>query len=135
MMLFTSYLSCEVLRILRFGLVGAAGFVMDAALLLLILEGSSINPLAARFVSAPTAILLTFALNRHWSFADLNQKTILRSLLSYIMVQGFGLLVNLGLYWALLSIAAPVLALAVASVAVMAINYLGSRYWAFVVRR
>jgi putative flippase GtrA len=131
-MSFTSYLPRELLRVLRFGVVGAAGFVADAGILSFLVEGLHGNPIASRLISAPAAIVLTFALNRHWSFSDLEQPSIVRSFASYLSVQGFGFFLNLVLYALLLSIVPnPVAALAVASVVVMVLNYLGARFWAF----
>jgi putative flippase GtrA len=131
-MSFTGYMPRELLRVLRFGVVGAAGFAADAAILVLVIERLNGNPIEARIVSAPIAIFLTFALNRSWSFADLKQLSIIRAFASYISVQGFGFLLNLLLYSLVIVIVpSPVAALAVSSVSVMTLNYLGARFWAF----
>ena len=122
----------DIGRILRFGVVGTAGFIADAALLLLLIDRFGANPIAARFVSAPVAIVLTFALNRAWSFSDLTQPSVFRSFVSYLSVQGVGFLVNLLVYSLVVWIAPmPATALAFASAVAMVLNYLGSRYWAF----
>jgi putative flippase GtrA len=131
-MLLTGYLSRELLRVMRFGAVGAAGFAADAAILVLMIERLNGNPIEARMISAPVAIFLTFALNRSWSFADLKQHSIVRSFASYISVQGFGFLLNLLLYSLVIAIIrSPLAALAISSVSVMTLNYLGARFWAF----
>ena len=131
-MSFTGYVPRELLRVLRFGVVGAAGFAADAAILASVVEWLHGNPIAARLISAPAAIVLTFALNRRWSFSDLEQPSIVRSFASYLSVQGFGFFLNLLLYALVLAIVpSPVAALAVSSVAVMVLNYLGARFWAF----
>jgi putative flippase GtrA len=128
----TSYLSRELLRVLRFGAVGAAGFAADATILVLVIERLHGNPIGARIISAPIAIFLTFALNRIWSFADLEPPSIARSFALYISVQGFGLVVNLLLYaLVILIVPRPVAALAVSSAVVMTLNYFGARFWAF----
>jgi putative flippase GtrA len=122
----------DIGRILRFGVVGSAGFVADAAILLLLINWFGANPIAARLVSAPIAILLTFALNRAWSFSDLTQPSMFRSFVSYLSVQGVGFLVNLPVYSLAVSIVPkPAAALAFSSAVAMVLNYLGSRYWAF----
>jgi putative flippase GtrA len=122
----------DIGRILRFGVVGSAGFIADAAILLLLINWFGANPIAARLVSAPIAILLTFTLNRAWSFSDLTQPSLFRSFVSYLSVQGVGFLLNLLVYSLAVSIAAkPAAALAFASAVAMVLNYLGSRYWAF----
>src|SRR5215470_12907840 len=88
----------DIGRILRFGVVGSAGFIADAAILVLLTSRFGVDPIAARFVSAPIAILFTFVLNRTWSFSDLTQPSIFRSFVSYLSVQGVGFLVNLLVY-------------------------------------
>jgi putative flippase GtrA len=131
-MSFTAYVPSELLRVLRFGIAGTAGFAADAAILVLVIQQLHGGPIEARMISAPVAILLTFVLNRIWSFTDLEQPSIARSFGSYISVQGFGLLLNLLIYSLVIAIVrSPVAALAVSSVSAMTLNYLGVRFWAF----
>lgn len=119
-------------RILRFVAVGSAGFVADATILLWLVERFNADHIGARLISAPAAILLTFALNRHWSFRDIDQPSLVRSFASYLSVQSFGFALNLLAYsLMLLTVSMPAVALVVASIVAMVLNYLGSRYWAF----
>ncbi len=122
----------ESIRILRFGVVGLAGFLVDAAVLALMVHGLHANPILGRAVSAPVAILLTFVCNRYWSFASLNRRAIGAAFASYVSTQGAGLLCNLAVYSAaLLVVPGPLTALAIASATAMFVNYLGARFWAF----
>ncbi|MBE7941375.1 MULTISPECIES: GtrA family protein [Ramlibacter] len=125
----------EGARILRFGLVGALGFVVDAGVLqLLVWQGW--NPVAGRAVSIPLAVLATWALNRGFTFREARGAPALPSLLRYAGVSAAGAAVNFGVYSALVLASAvfgahPVLPLAVASGIAMLVNYLGSRHFAF----
>jgi putative flippase GtrA len=131
-MQFASPLPQDMSHVLRFVVVGSAGFVADAAILILLIERVSLGQIEARLVSAPAAIVFTFALNRSWSFSDLAQPSIVRSFASYISVQGFGFLFNFLVYSLIAAIVPkPAVALAVASLAAMMLNYVGARYWAF----
>jgi putative flippase GtrA len=122
----------EVTRMLRFGVVGLTGFFVDAAILEFAVRVLNLNPFAGRAVSAPIAIVVTFLLNRHWSFANLNKPSIGRSFAAYVSTQGAGLLCNLAVYSILvLALPRPLGALAVASATAMLVNYLGARFWAF----
>jgi putative flippase GtrA len=122
----------EAIRILRFGIVGLGGFVVDAAVLAIMVHGLGANPYAGRAVSVPIAILFTFVCNRYWSFASLEQPTPAAAFASYVSTQGAGLLCNLAVYSVmLLALPSPLGALAIASAVAMFVNYLGARFWAF----
>ncbi len=122
----------ELIRVLRFGSVGLGGFAVDAAILMLMVEKLHSGPFAGRAVSAPIAILFTFALNRHWSFATLKKPPIGSAFASYISVQGAGFLCNFAVYSAaMLVVPGPIDALVIASATAMIVNYLGARLWAF----
>jgi putative flippase GtrA len=122
----------ELLRVLRFGVVGFGGFFVDAAILALMTEAMHLNPFAGRAVSAPIAIIFTFVCNRCWSFASAKKQAIIRSLASYVSMQGAGVVCTLIVYSAaLLVIPYPLGALVLSSAAAMIVNYLGVRLWAF----
>ncbi len=57
-----------VLRIGRFGLVGVAGFLVDAGVVAAMLQ--TLGPLGARLLSFPAAVAVTFLLNSRFTFAD-----------------------------------------------------------------
>jgi putative flippase GtrA len=122
----------ELVRVVRFGVVGLAGFFVDAAILMLMTRVIYTDPFTARAVSAPIAILFTFAGNRHWSFATPNKPSVGSSFASYVSTQGAGFICNLSIYCAvMLVIASPLAALIVASATAMFVNYVGARFWAF----
>lgn len=122
----------ESIRVLRFGVVGLAGFFVDAAILTLMTYAMYADPVTGRAVSAPIAIVFTFACNRYWSFSTLNKPSIGRSFASYVSTQGAGFLCNLAVYMiALPLVPNPLAALTIASGAAMFANYLGARFWAF----
>ena len=116
---------------LRFGVVGAIGFMVDAGVLqLLLLAGW--NPVAARTVAIPVAVLATWALNRTFTFPEAQQGPALASLLRYAGVSATGAAVNFSVYTALVVLGMhPLAALALASIVAMAVNYLGSKHFAF----
>lgn len=125
----------EMRSLLRFAVVGAAGFVVDAGVLqLLLLDGWGLVP--ARSVAIPVAVLATWLLNRAFTFRDARSGPAWASLVRYAGVSAVGALVNFGVYSALVLLLAwmaqrPLAALAVASVVAMLVNYLGSRHFAF----
>lgn len=118
----------------RFFLVGLIGFGVDAVLLqTLVVVGS--GPLMAQIYAACVAILVTFVLNRAYTFGD-TETPILRLFIAYLGTQCVGQGVNYGIY-ALLVTAAPLpaslplFALVVASGVTMVLTYAGSRFFVF----
>jgi putative flippase GtrA/SAM-dependent methyltransferase len=128
--------SRELRVFLRFCIVGAAGFIADGGVLAAAVYLGRLSPLAARALSAPLAVLLTFVLNRSWSFVDGARTSVWRELLSYVAVQATGLASNLLVYtFAIAAFPAPLnnpfAALTLASATALALNYVGARFIVF----
>jgi len=120
---------------LRFGLVGAVGFVVDGGVLQALLHVGW-GPVAARAVAVPVAVLATWLLNRSFTFPEAQDGPALPSLVRYAGVSALGASVNFAIYTMLVMLspamaARPLVALAVASVIALLVNYLGSKHFAF----
>jgi putative flippase GtrA len=112
---------------LGFMLVGGIGFAVDAAVLLLLLRATPLDPFSARLVSVALALSATWLLNRHITFGPSTRGLITEGA-RYGGVGTATSLVNYGVYSALLlAIPAmpPLAALCLASGAAMALSYLG----------
>ena len=57
-------------RLLRFGLIGASGVLVNSTLLYLLTEASSLNHLVAAALATEATILYNFSLNDRWAFRD-----------------------------------------------------------------
>jgi dolichol-phosphate mannosyltransferase len=57
-------------RLLRFGLVGLSGVLVNLAVMAALVELGGLNEAVAAGCAAETAILTNFALNDRWTFAD-----------------------------------------------------------------
>ena len=113
-----------------FTLVGAAGFVVDASVLLL-LGALGLNIYLARVLSWLAAATFTWWLNRALTFKDRGTR-LLRQWLMFLAANAGGGLINIG--FSSLLIAAhmpPVLALACGSLAGLSWNFLASRRFVF----
>lgn len=120
---------------LRFGLVGAVGFLVDAGVLQALLS-LGWDRVGARAVAIPVAVFATWVLNRSFTFPEAQSGPAVRSLLRYAGVSAVGAAVNFLVYTALVLASAamarqPLWALAIGSVVAMLVNYLGSRHYAF----
>ena len=123
-------------RFLRFTLVGAVGFVVDAGVLQALMSVAGWGPIEARAVALPLAILATWLLNRTITFPESHGGPALASLVRYVAVSAVGASVNFMVYSLLvfasqLMAALPIAPLAIASIIALIVNYLGSKHFAF----
>lgn len=105
---------------------------MDASLLYFLVE-MGLNALFARFFSFAVAVLVTWYLNSSWTF-----RTALSSdrYIKYVGLQFFGVSANYGIFALTLSVVGQsaekaVVALAIGSLAGLAVNYCGARWFVF----
>ncbi|MBP0443850.1 GtrA family protein [Roseomonas sp. SSH11] len=124
---------------LRFGVVGAAGFVVDTVVLYAALAAGA-ELYGGRALSYLVAASTTWALNRAWTFSNAARETghgtIGRQWALFVLVNLVGFAVNYGTYALLvarlpLAAAHPVLAVAAGALAGMGGNFLLSRRFVF----
>lgn len=118
-------------RFIRFCVIGMIGFVVDALVLFFVVHVSGINPLGARLISFAVAVLVTFELNRRWTFASQGGGTYWSQIAGYVGVQSVGFSCNLGVYTAMYLLLRPAsgalfVALCVASAVALFVNYMGA---------
>ncbi len=124
-----------IVQFLRFGVVGTAGFVMDAGVLYAMLALGA-GPYGGRVVSYLAAASLTFALNRAWTFRSAARAPVARQWGAFVALNLLGFVANYGTYAALIAGSAmvaahPVLGVAAGSLAGMFINFALSRRFVF----
>lgn len=127
-------LACKLLavRFFRFAMVGTAGFLADATILAVGLY-FGLGSIIARIPSFSVAVLVTWALNRSFTFQQ-KHRTFLRSFPAYLSTSSIGLSINFGTYSALVKFVpffsndfgGPHMALAIASITAMTFNYLAA---------
>ena len=123
-------------EILRFGIVGVVGFVVDAGVLTLGLRAGT-GPWLGRVLSYVVAATVTFSLNRAWTFRTAaRSRPMMRAWSMFLVINLVGFLCNYGAYAALIATVPlvrelPVLGVAAGSLAGMAGNFLLSRRFVF----
>ena len=124
-----------IAQMLRFGAVGGVGFVVDGGLLWLLI-GLEFNPYLARALSFPLAVVVTWALNRNWTFRTTRDASKKGQFRRYFGVQIIGSLTNYLIYSAVIGFFGTAshtifLGFALGSFFGSLLNFLGARHVAF----
>lgn len=121
-------------QMLRFGVVGGVGFLVDAGVLTLALA-LGLDKYGGRVLSYLAAVSTTFALNRIWTFRERRggDTALARQWARFAALNLVGFAANYGTYALLVSQTAlhPVLAVAAGSLAGMGFNFILSRRYVF----
>ncbi len=94
-----------LMQFVRFGLVGAVGFVVNLAifnlLIFTVFEQSRIHegPLFANIIATAVAIVVNWIGNRFWTFREHRGRQLLREGVEFAVVSLGGLLIGLGCLW------------------------------------
>lgn len=121
----------------RFVVVGAIGFAVDSAVLTLLVNLTDLGVYLPRLISFPTALSVTWYLNRIWTFPGAAGQRRVSQYMRYTVVQTLGALLNLGVYSAAIAIGPSwysvyvVVPLVIGSCTALVFNFAGSKYWVF----
>ncbi|MFT3904973.1 MAG: GtrA family protein [Steroidobacteraceae bacterium] len=129
----------DLRRILKFAIAGGIGFLVDAAILTALVRGAHWPALGARILSFLGAVSVTWLINRRLTFGDrraTQPRAMAGEYARYLLTQGAGALLNLGIFATALWLhppwrAQPVMALALASALAMLFNYCGLASFVF----
>ena len=120
------------LQLVRFGLVGGVGFVVNVLVYTLLVHGLSTDYRLANVLAWLVAVVNNFLLNRHWTFDAREGRAhhqAVRFLLVSLVAEGFSLLVLTLLVQNAGVAKVPAQALAVGCS--MPLNFLGNKLWSF----
>ncbi|MBB4955010.1 putative flippase GtrA [Agrobacterium vitis] len=120
-------------KLIRFALVGTAGFAVDAGTLWLLLHTTPLGAFTARILAIATAMMATWMLNRTFTFGASN-RTLVAEGFRYGSVGIVSALVNYAIYAALLLTIpglSPFVALVAASLAAMMFSFFGYSRFVF----
>ncbi len=120
------------LQLVRFGLVGGTGFVVNLVVYALCAQALGIDYRAASVVAWLVAVLNNFLLNRHWTFdaaAGSVRFQAIRFFVVSLVAEAFSLVLLTVLVESAGVAKVPAQALAVA--ASMPLNFLGNKLWSF----
>lgn len=120
------------LQLVRFGLVGGVGFIVNLAVYTLFVHGVGAEYRVASVVAWMVAVANNFVLNRHWTFdarAGLARRQAMRFLLVSLVTEVISLLVLTALVEG--GGLSKVLAQAIAVAAATPLSFLGNKLWSF----
>jgi len=119
---------------IKFSIVGASGVLIDATISILSLQILHLSYSLAACAGFSFALISNYVINRLWSFKHARQHPVLRSFVSYLVVNGVGFLSRLAFIEIIIHltpITHPIIltltGIAIASV----VNFFGIRYFAF----
>lgn len=114
-------------KLVKFGVVGVFGFLVDAAVLFLAMRWLAADPFSGRVASIAAAMLATWMLNRRFTFG-VKRGATLEEGAGYAAIKLAGQILNFSIYSSLILLSpvlnSPFPALAAASILVMAFNFL-----------
>jgi putative flippase GtrA len=122
-------------QVIRFVIAGVVGFVVDAGILYLALA-AGLGYFAGRAVSFLCAVWATWQINRRYTFTSGHRESAWVEWWRYLAAMSVGGVVNYGAYSAtVLALKRlpflPLLAVAVGSLAGMAVNFASAKLWVF----
>jgi putative flippase GtrA len=121
------------LQLVRFGLVGGVGFIVNVAVYALFVHGVGLEYRAASVVAWLVAVINNFVLNRHWTFDARDRGRAHHQAMRFLLVSLVAEAVSLLLLTLFVEVAhlAKVPAQALAVAASMPFNFLGNKLWTF----
>jgi putative flippase GtrA len=134
-----------IFQIAKFGCVGAANFAVDIGILnlLIFLSGTAVGAayIAFKVISFIFAVTNSYLWNKIWTFKKTDTKETGKEFSQFIIVSVIGLVLNAAVAGFLVIVVGPMggikvktwasVSAAVASVCVMAWNFIGYKFWVF----
>ncbi len=87
-------------RIIRFGIVGCTGIIIDFSVTWLGKEKLRINKFAANAAGFAAAVINNYLLNRIWTFKN-NDPAVIKQFVSFMLIAIIGLLLNTAILYLL----------------------------------
>jgi putative flippase GtrA len=119
----------------RFCLIGFIGFIIESFLITVIIELLNISKSNSRLVSLPICLLLTWFLNRNYTFFNKNNEIPKQLILYYIFIGG-GVTLNFIVYYFSIVLLNNIkydyiLSVAIGSISSMLFNYFNMKFFVF----
>lgn len=129
-MRFKSLLQAQVVK---YGFVGLLGTALHFGLLILLVEAAGMKPVPASAAGFVAVLIVSYYLNRNWTFRERADGTGWKSFAKYTVVSLTGLLLNTFVMYASVDLLKLpyVVGQAFVTFCVPVSNYILNRYWTF----
>jgi putative flippase GtrA len=123
------------LQLVRFGLVGGLGFIVNLAVYTLFVHGVGVDYRVASVLAWIVAVANNFVWNRHWTF-DAREGIAHHQAMRFLLVSLVTEVISLALLTVLVEAGGltKVLAQAIAVAAATPLSFLGNKLWSFKAR-
>ena len=91
----------ELVRFLKFAIVGAIGTVVDFSVLNLLIQFAGFEKSWANTCSFTVAVFSNFTWNRLWTFPQSRERPLFSQLGQFVLINAFGLAINLTIFLSL----------------------------------
>ncbi|WP_322063040.1 GtrA family protein [Paraburkholderia sp. J63] len=118
-----------------FAIAGTIGFLVDAGMLYLMLKLHT-GPYIGRLISFLCAVFVTWQINRQYTFAPNQGRSLWREWNEYLAAMAFGGACNYGIYVLATrglpnTAYTPLIAVALGSVTGMVVNFVSAKLWVY----
>lgn len=115
-------------QFIKFGIIGSIGFIVDASILLFLVELLELNIPFSRFISFLFAVFVTWFLNKNFTFSKNEKIKKKKEYTLYLLIQSIGASLNYLIFILLINVSELfkenlLLPLAIASVIAMFFNF------------
>ena len=123
-------------QFIKFAISGVIGFIVELCITISLVIYILLNPILAKLISFPIAVLTTWAINRNFAFRQHSTVSLPKELLRYFQTTTAGAITNNSIYIGILFLlgeAPELIALATAAGAIsgMLVNYFGAKNYVF----
>ena len=129
-------LGLENQPLLRFLIVGGGVFIFDASVFFWLVKILALPLLPARVAAFAAAVILSWFVNRYWTFRGRHQAPHMRQLFMSMTVGSIAAMLNLSVFYLLTFLLGwgainTFISFASGVLAGLIINWLGANYWSF----
>jgi dolichol-phosphate mannosyltransferase len=121
----------ELRRMVKFGIVGGSGFVVNIAVFALVERTHTLHAIAAT-VAFLAAVGNNFHWNRRWTFRAVGAEAVHRQARRFFVVSGAAFLLQLGILEGFVNLGVkPLIAQAISVLLAMPFGFVGNRMYTF----
>lgn len=96
-------------QIIKFGIVGALAFVIDYAVLFILVEFFHMDSIAAATVSFTVSVIFNYLASMKYVFVGRSDQSKQKQFIIFVVLSVLGLLINNGIMWVMNMVLSPII--------------------------